>query len=382
MSIPSQRITGSRRDFLRRGAGLGAAGLALSAVGPAGLPLAAATGSARKLLVIFQRGGNDGINTVIPRGDRDYNQVNRPALFVPENLAIDLGNGFAQFHPRMQPVMEIFDRQDLTGRPGPGNLAILHRVGYANQWRSHRESQRVWEEGGWGSGLMPRGMFRRFLAGRAGQGAVRCPEAALGTMENFRRAAVEAGEDSSEGGGAYPQTPFGERLHQAALWLKRTSSQIAQVDQQGWDTHAGQGWVNGPHGDLLAELAQGIRALHRQFQREWNDLLIVTMTEFGRSSRENGSRGTDHGEAGVMLVAGGAVRGGVYNCDASAWKAGDLFSLRGRHLARRTDFRAVFGEIFTRHFGDSPERLSQIMPGYTEAAEQCPDDFARLGFLG
>ena len=105
------------------------------------------------------------------------------------------------------------------------------------------------------------------------------------------------------------------------------------------------------------------------------------MTEFGRTSKENGSKGTDHAFACVVFVAGGGVKGGVYNCDTSAWQAGDLFSQSGRYVKHVTDYRAVFGEIFTKHFGDGPEVLDAVIPGYAAAAAARPGDFAGLGFL-
>ena len=105
------------------------------------------------------------------------------------------------------------------------------------------------------------------------------------------------------------------------------------------------------------------------------------MTEFGRTSRENGSKGTDHGLACVMFVGGGAVRGGVYNCNAATWAAGDLFSSQGRYIRYRTDYRAVFAEIFQRHFGASPALLEQVIPGYGAAAGASPAEFTPLGFL-
>ncbi|HOW68591.1 MAG TPA: DUF1501 domain-containing protein, partial [Verrucomicrobiota bacterium] len=105
------------------------------------------------------------------------------------------------------------------------------------------------------------------------------------------------------------------------------------------------------------------------------------MTEFGRTSRENGSGGTDHADSSVLFIAGGAVKGGVYNCDATSWKSGDMFSKNNRYLARRTDFRPVFGEILTRHFGDNPALLDEIMPGYSRAAAENPATFQMLGFL-
>jgi uncharacterized protein (DUF1501 family) len=116
-------------------------------------------------------------------------------------------------------------------------------------------------------------------------------------------------------------------------------------------------------------------------QAQWDKLIVVTMTEFGRTSEENGSKGTDHAESSVVFVAGGGVKGGVYNCDAATWKQGDMFSKSGRYLARRTDFRAVFAEIFARHFGDNPALLDEIMPGYTAAAVKTPDTFQYLNFL-
>jgi uncharacterized protein (DUF1501 family) len=105
------------------------------------------------------------------------------------------------------------------------------------------------------------------------------------------------------------------------------------------------------------------------------------MTEFGRTSKENGSKGTDHGHACVMFVAGGRVKGGVYNCDESTWQAGDLFSVSDRYVERKTDYRAVFAEIFMRHFGNSQELNEQIIPGYAQAALDNPGDFKLLNFL-
>ncbi|MCP3693867.1 MAG: DUF1501 domain-containing protein, partial [Planctomycetaceae bacterium] len=124
----------NRRDLLRNG-GLAALGLILPPLaGPNFLtrkllagPTGAGTG-AKKMIFIFQRGGNDAVNTVIPRGDADYSQGLRPSLFINDTQAIDLGNGFAQLHPALNPLMEIYNHSSLNGVPGPGNLAVLHRV--------------------------------------------------------------------------------------------------------------------------------------------------------------------------------------------------------------------------------------------------------------
>ena len=112
-----------RRSFLKAG-GLTALGLGLNLHSPAFVRrrlLAQDAGASRKkMIVIFQRGGNDGVNTLIPHGDPEYNQTNRPTLYIPENQALDLGNGFASLHPRMFPMMDIYNSQGLTGVDGPG----------------------------------------------------------------------------------------------------------------------------------------------------------------------------------------------------------------------------------------------------------------------
>ena len=124
----------NRRNLLKSG-GLAALGLILPPfVGPEFLArkLMAGTGGTgqKKMIFIFQRGGNDAINTVIPRGDADYSTGTRPGLFINDTEALDLGNGFAQLHPSLQPLMEVFNNSALNGIPGPGNLAVLHRIGY------------------------------------------------------------------------------------------------------------------------------------------------------------------------------------------------------------------------------------------------------------
>jgi hypothetical protein len=204
---------------------------------------------------------------------------------------------------------------------------------------------------------------------------------ALTNAMNIVQDAVAQGPYEPSGGAVYPSGGFGERLAQIAMLLKRTPARVLGLNIGGWDTHTKQGRINGRQGDLLARVAQGFRALYRDLQDQWANLIIITMTEFGRTSQENGSRGTDHGHACTMFVAGGRVKGGVYNCDASTWLEGDLFSANSRYVERRTDYRAVFGEIFRRHFGDSEDTLKQIIPGYTQAAQNNPGDFEFLNFL-
>ena len=439
---------------------MGVLGLGLNLFSPALLTRRARANTAEdtKLLFIFQRGGNDAVNTVIPYGDPQYNAANRPTLFIPRADAIDLGNDFAGLHPRLAPMMEIYNHPDLNGVEGPGNLAVIHRVGYKGQSQSHFDSQQYWQTGLPGDPAFDEGMLYRHiertmnpldnrlvaaaisssqmtaLRGPLPIPTVRNPESftfsgspgkvrkfigqlpsvpegpdgtgllgayggapdfadkpyrglvygtglALADAINIIQDAVAQGPYEPSGGAVYPQGSFGEKLTNAAMLFKRTPVRIVGLNIGGWDTHTNQGQINGRHGNLLAEVAGGFAALYRDLRDQWDKLLVVTMTEFGRTSRENGSRGTDHGHACVMFAGGGRVQGGVYNCDASTWTPGDLFSARDRYMYRRTDFRAVFAEIFLRHFGNDPATLEEIIPRYSSAVEADPDSFTPLGFL-
>ncbi len=414
----------------------------------------------KKLIFIFLRGGNDGLNTLIPRGDVNYNQGLRPTLFVPEDIGIDTGNGFAQFHPALAPMMEVYSHTGINGLSGLGNMAVIHRVGYQGQTRSHFDSQQYWENGVPGSPDLNIGMIYRRLdnaldltsqenslvaASISGSqlvalrgpkplpnfrrasdfafpgsdakkrkflGRVPNPETGdlgsgflgaygaiapmhlkkhqslvggtgmlLGaTMETLERAVAE-GEYTPVAGANYPPGSFGNKLQEAAMLMKRTDIQVVGMNIGGWDTHTSQGMQNGNHPRLLQYVAQAFQALSRDLADQWEDLMVVTLSEFGRTSEENGSRGTDHAEAGVMMVAGGGVKGGIYNCDATSWERDAIFNVNGRYLSHRTDFRAIFAEIFTRHFGDSPAALDAIIPDYNEAVRANPAHFRFLDFI-
>ncbi len=448
----------NRRTFLKTG-GLSTLALGMPSFMPTMLQrhLAAAPGLAdKKMIFIFQRGGNDGVNTVIPRGDADYNTTTRPTIYIPEaNVTAngtDLGNGFAQFHPMLEPMMEIYNNSALNGVDGPGNLAVIHRVGYQGQSQSHFDSQLYWENG------MPRsdheeGMIYRhveelrkqdpaaFLAAAitsnsmdALKGANSIPT--MRNVENFKfsgsstrvrkflgalpsapggadgggllgvlggpkdypgrkyrdlvygtgltladsinvvQQAVAAGPYSPSNGAVYPGGSLGDKLLQVAMLMKRTPVRVLGVNIGGWDTHSRQGGTYGSHGDLLTRVAQGFQALYRDLQDQWENLVLCTMTEFGRTSKENGSGGTDHAYATVMCVAGGGVQGGVYNCDSTTWSSGDLFSKNGKYVAHRTDYRSVFAEIFS-WMGNT--NLDSTIPGYDSLKNS--SDFTPLGFM-
>ena len=180
-------------------------------------------------------------------------------------------------------------------------------------------------------------------------------------------------------GAQYPGNEFGTRLKICAQLLKETPVQILGVNLNGWDNHAEQE----KHIEtLMRDLAGGINALSKDLDDLCEDTVVMTMTEFGRTSIENGAFGTDHAYATVMFVAGGGVNGGVYNCDAATWQNGDIYSSgNGRYLAHRTDYRAVMAEIFKGHFGDSDAVVHQTIPDYATISAADEEFFTPLGLF-
>ena len=447
----------NRRRFLKTSS-LAFSALGLNMVAPTMFQKrmeAAAMANNKKLIFIFLQGGNDGINTILPRGDAMYNTTTRPTLFIPEGEALDSGNGFAQLHPALSPIGEVYNHSSINGLNGAGNMALLHRIGYDGQSRSHFDSQHFWQNGIPGDADTEEGfMYRRINAaydlnhpdnafvaaglssnqlvalkgknmipnfrrtadftfpagkrflgeaptaldvdGRALMGLyggapddptkpyrqlVHGAGQGVGRTMDVIQDALDQGAYTPSNDAEYPDSSLGRKLTEAAMLMKRTPVRVIGLRKGGFDTHQRQGQIAGSHANLLGDVAQGIQALYRDLQDQWDDLLVVTLTEFGRTSKENGSNGTDHAESSVMFVAGGGVKGGVYNCDDRTWEDNAMFSARDRYLARKTDFRGVFGEIFQRHFGDSREQLDQWMPGYSIAEMDNPKDFVPLGFL-
>src|SRR5690606_1428615 len=180
-----QDMNWTRRDLLKAG-GLSLLGLGVDSFVPAFLRrrlLAAPQELAQKKMVfIFQRGGNDGINTVIPYGDPEYNVSTRPTLYIPENLGLDLGNGFAGLHPRLEPLLEIYNHSSLNGVDGPGNLAVIHPVGYSGQSQSHFDSQQYWENGMPGNDS-DEGMLYRQVAAMTDFRSNRFPAASISSSQ-------------------------------------------------------------------------------------------------------------------------------------------------------------------------------------------------------
>ncbi len=190
---------------------------------------------------------------------------------------------------------------------------------------------------------------------------------------------------------------FFTNLKAAALILNKTDAIVAGTEFGGFDTHNNQGAVTGSHANLQRRIAWAMYALRKFFKIygkngsnplpdakvSWDDLIVVTLSEFGRTTVQNGSLGTDHAEAGVMFLAGGGIKGygkgntyGLFGgspSDSIPWvtgQAGSMFGASGRYLKRCVDYRQVLGKIIRDHLGATQNQLNQIIPGYANASER------------
>jgi uncharacterized protein (DUF1501 family) len=410
----------NRRFFLHRGA--------LAVAGTAAIPnflvrsvLAEPTANPdRRLVVIFQRGAADGLNVVVPYREKNYYAM-RPSIAIPQNQVIDL-DGFFGLHPALASFKPLYDA---------GHLAVVHAAGSPDMSRSHFDAQDYMESGtpgikstedGWlNRALQAEDLVRlrqetafralalgpelpRTLAGKI-------PAIALGNVNNFNVAgrgpapsaaasAFEAmygdsgdhifhaaGEETFEAvkmlraanpaqyqpvtGADYPNSEFGNRMKQVAQLLKSDLGvEVAFTDIGGWDTHQNQGNVEGQLAARLRDFSQGIAAFWRDMGDNAENVTLVTMSEFGRTARENGTGGTDHGHANVMFVLGGHVNGGKVH---GRWPGLSNEQLNeGRDLALTTDYRQVLGEIVNKTMGAS--NLDLVFP----AARLKPGDFLRI----
>jgi uncharacterized protein (DUF1501 family) len=409
----------TRRAFMKGGA--------MAVVGTAAVPSfltraawgAVAAGSNNKrLVVIFQRGAADGLNIVVPHAERAYYAM-RPSINISRQQVIDL-NGFFGLHPALTPLKPLWDQR---------HLAIVHAAGSPDTTRSHFDAQDYMESGtpgvkstsdGWLNRTLQsepaaESPFRavalgtslpRILSGEAPAVAVSNvngfgiangnPAAApLGnTFEAMYAGSVDSvlhgtGRETFEAvkmlrsadpqrytpapGANYPRGRFGDALRQTAQLIKANLGvQIAFTDIGGWDHHVNEGAAEGQLANVLREFSQSIAAFWMDLGPLAQDTVLVTMSEFGRTARENGNRGTDHGHANVMFVLGGPVRGGqVYG----RWPGLDPSQLNeGRDLALTTDFRRVLGEAVARHLGNP--NLNVVFPGFDNSQQ------AFLRYLG
>ena len=408
----------SRRVFMKNG------GLALLSLGfaPAFVTRTAEAAAARRkiLITIFQRGAVDGLNMVVPFAERDYYAA-RPSIAIPRpgsaEGALDL-DGFFGLHPRLAGLQPLWDSKQ---------LAIIHASGSPDGTRSHFDAQDYMEtatpgvkstQDGWLNrylharehaeatpfravalaGQLPRslqGTAPALAINQIGQFGIRAGQATDMVQASFESEYAAAADqvlkrtggqafdavrmlksaDPSkyrpENGAEYPRSGYGEALRQIAQLVKAdVGLEVAFAEAGGWDTHVNQGGSVGQLSTRLDDFGRGIAALARDLGDRMADVVILTMSEFGRAVAENGNRGTDHGHGNAMFVIGGGnVRGGkVYG----RWP-GLAREQRydGRDLAVTTDFRSVFAEVIRGHLGVT--ETASIFPGFK--------DPARLGII-
>ncbi len=375
----------------------------------------------KRLIVLFQRGAADGLNIVVPHGEQAYYGL-RPSIAIPRQSVLDL-DGFFGLHPSMTAFKPLWEQK---------HLAIVHAAGSPDNTRSHFDAQDYMESGtpgikstedGWLNraiagvkepdaspfravamgGSLPRTLagpvpaiamadIRGFaVGGRGGAGA----NLASNTFEAMYERSVDTvlhgtGNETFEAvkmlksadpekytpaaGADYPRGRFGDSLRQVAQLVKANLGvEVAFADIGGWDHHVNEGSVQGQIANLTREFSQSIAAFWTDLGDLAEDTVIVTMSEFGRTARENGNRGTDHGHANVMFVLGGPVKGGKIYGRWPGLQPGQLYE--GRDLAVTTDFRQVLSEAVANHLGN--KELTKVFPGFDKSA---PENF--LKYLG
>ena len=375
----------------------------------------------KTLICLFQRGAADALNIVVPHGDKSYYSL-RPSIAIPRpgglgravsrDAAIDL-DGFFGLHPSLAPFKPLYDR---------GILAPVHAVGSPSATRSHFDAQDYMETGTpdvkgtqdvclnpylavqgtcdeckvspfravsltqqtprimeGPSEVIAMNSLNEFTVRASGSQAERLEalyrtgsaDLVHGTGAEMFEAvkmlkAADPQKYAPRNGAEYPRSQFGQRLLQIAQLIKSdVGLEIAFADVGGWDTHVNQGSTTGQLALRLDDFAQSIAALVTDLGDRMDDVLILTMSEFGRMARENGNRGTDHGHAGALFVIGGDVKGGKVHGRWPGLENEQLYE--GRDLALTTDFRSVFSEVTARHLGAT--KLEKIFPGFAARRE-------------
>ncbi|MBI2689213.1 MAG: DUF1501 domain-containing protein [Acidobacteria bacterium] len=382
----------TRRAFVKNAAlaafGIGAA--------PAWLTRAAFAGTPGKhvLVAIFQRGAMDGLNAVIPFGEKRYAEL-RPALAVPRESIVEL-DGFFGLHPALKPLYPMWEAKQ---------LAAIHATGSPDPTRSHFDAQDFMESGTPGRKATRDGWLNRAIGPRKATSPIRAvsmggtlarslrgPNAAvaMNTIGSFQVRdnaqsefmsmysqstdtvlkgtgketfeAVKLLESISKSKPAstvnYPNSRLGTSLQQIAMLIKADAGlEVAFADTTGWDTHVGQAPALER---LLGDFAQSLAAFHQDLGARMAGVTVVSMSEFGRTAKENGNRGTDHGHANVMFALGGDVQGGKVLGNWPGLEPEQLYERRD--LAVTTDFRDVLSGVVQHHSGT--QDMAKIFPGY------------------
>jgi len=405
----------TRRVFLR-GSAIVMAGMG---VAPGWLARAAAAGSRKRktLVAIFMRGAADGLNIVVPFGDKRYKtlrptiaiappttQTNGNAVGNVNNGTIDLDGTFG-LNGAMQPLRALWDKKQ---------LAIVEATGSPDPSRSHFEAQDSMECGtpgkasgtGWLNRALPEvagetakmravalskqvphclrggneviavGNLQQYTIGDSSTAAVMqsmyaaTPDASLGrtgkdafeamkVIQSIQDTPNTPGAERVPGGPLIGQAgDFGRNLQQLSRLLKAEAGvEVAFADIGGWDHHGNE---NQQLSNLLRQFSAGIASFCQEMGDRMEDIVLVTMSEFGRTAAENGNAGTDHGHGSFMMVVGGPVHGGKVYGKWPGLEKEQLFE--GRDLAVTTDYRDVLSELVRGHLGQ--QNLSNVFPGF------------------
>ena len=407
----------SRRHFLRA-LGAGAVAPLLPGFLSRALAQPAPSGRQRTLVCVFQRGAVDGLGMVVPFFDRGY-YADRAHIAIArpgrgDATAIDLDGRFG-LHPAMRPLVELWRRRE---------LAVVHAVGSPHETRSHFEAQHYMEAGITGRAPDRQGWLNRVLQQQspgaedlpavaigggvpmalrgevpvfsvAALGRMRLPAAGRNTGAAVRQGLERLyddegalGEDMTEaletfdrlqsigrqryepaGGAEYPRRAPGRQLMDVARLIKAdVGLRVAFVSSGGWDTHTGQGAATGGLANNLTAFAQSLAAFRRDLGDRFEDVVVLTMSEFGRTVAQNGTGGTDHGHGTAMLVMGGPVRGRRVVTDWPGLAPEQRW--HRRDLAVTTDFRDLFGEVAERHLG--VRDLASVFPNHATSPDRFP----------
>lgn len=380
----------SRREFLRRSALATAGTMLIPSFLKAFDGIGAAPPGQRRLVVLQLGGGNDGLNTIVPFGDDLYYQA-RPRIAIPASNVIRLTD-LQGLHPALAPLRSLYD---------DGDLAILNAVGYPNPNRSHFRSMDIWQTASDADQYLQTGWIGRYLDAHCADaarptGAIELSDqlslALKGAEQNglavsdpnrfYRTAAsprfkaiAEAGQDHSDhpevaylyktlagsissaeyifektkvqkAEGEYPGGPLGRQLRTTAQMLKSgLDTRVYYASISGFDTHVNQ---PGQHERLLGGYAEALAAFAKDLKASghWKDTLVLVFSEFGRRVGENASRGTDHGSANNLFLAGGGLKkAGICNPSPS------LSNLLAGDLRHQIDFRQVYAEVLSKWLG-------------------------------
>ena len=419
----------TRRFFLHKGALAVAGTAAIPSFLVRSVMAEAAAAPNRRLVVIFQRGAADGLNIVVPYKEKNYYSM-RPSIAIPQNQVLDL-DGFFGLHPSLASFKPLYDQGHLaivhaagspdttrshfdaqdymeSGTPGVKstqdgwlnralqaedlNLALRHRCAQTCEQHTAFRAVALGNDvprtlagkipaialanvNGFtvaGRGVTPSPAASAFEAMYADSGDRLFHAAGDETFDAVKKLrAANPAQYIPAAGVNYPNGEFGNNMKQIAQLLKANLGvEAAFTDVSGWDTHQNQGSVNGQLANRLSEFSSSIAAFWQDMGDDAENITLVTMSEFGRTARENGTGGTDHGHANAMFILGGNVKGGkVYG----KWPGLDNDQLNeGRDLVLTTDFRNVLGEVVGKTLGAT--NMEAVFPG----ASLAPNRFLHL----